>query len=478
MSEQELRRPSSSARMRTETAGAVGEIAWQREVVASTVDDPWACLEQAAGHRDWFAWHDGSRGLSFVAWGAVDRCQPAGKARFAAVRGWLSKLHERLPVDPATIEAALPLALGGFAFAPRDADDATGRWRRWPDAAFTVPERMILRLPTGMTVESTIRAGSEVALCSRPLVPPPPRVSEDLSLEGRERYEALVHSTVNRIEAGRLDKAVVARPATRRAPPGSHFDPVAVLRALRDGHPRALCFAVGRDDEVFVGASPETLVAMRAGALSTQAVAGTTRADDDADGRRLRASVKDDHEHALVVQSIEQALAPLCHRLQIGSRRLARAGDVHHIVTPIEAAPRPETTVLDAVAALHPTAALCGTPRQAAAAWLADREGFDRGWYGAPIGWLGSDGDGVFAVAIRSALVSPRRATAFVGAGIVRGSSPRAEWDETDAKLGPLRRAIDIGTVSHRTDGHRTEGPDPGDGERTEAAATQPRRLS
>ena len=148
-----------------------------------------------------------------------------------------------------------------------------------------------------------------------------------------------------------------------------------------------------------------------------------------------------------MVESIERALTPLCDEVTVGPRRLARAGDVHHIVTGIDATPRPGTTVVDAVAALHPTAALCGTPRAEAAAWIAEHEGFDRGWYGAPIGWLGPDGDGVFAVAIRSVLLSRSEATAFVGAGIVRGSSPDAEWRETEAKLGPVRRAIAAGCV-------------------------------
>lgn len=239
----------------------------------------------------------------------------------------------------------------------------------------------------------------------------------------------------------------MARPATLAAG-GGRFDPVAVLRALREGHPRALCFAMARDGEVFLGASPETLVAMHGGVLATQAVAGTTKADEDERGLRLRRSAKDDHEHALVVESIERALAPICDDLVVGPRRLARAGDVHHIVTGIDATPRPGTTVVDAVEALHPTAALCGTPRADAAAWIAAHEGFDRGWYGAPIGWLGPDGDGVFAVAIRSALVTSDEATAFVGAGIVRGSSPEAEWRETEAKLGPVRQAIQSGRIA------------------------------
>jgi isochorismate synthase len=443
--------------------------AWQREIVASNTSDPWQRLEEAADHADWFAWHDGVRGLTFLAWGALDRCQPRGPERFAAVRSWSLRIRKLFGEDHASDGAGLPLALGGFAFSERRGTpdgSATDRWCHWPDADFIVPEHLVARLPSGLTLQATVRPGAD-------WTPPAPSsyavpsAAEDAAMESREHYESLVRATVNKIAAGDLVKAVVARPASRRAGAGTRFDPVAVLRTLRSSHPRALCFAMGRGHEVFLGASPETLVSMQAGALTTQAVAGTTRADEDRDGLRLRASSKDDHEHALVVQSIESSLRPICHRMNVGSRRLVRAGDVHHLVTPIEASPRAETTLVDAIAALHPTAALCGTPRDAAAGWLAEREGFDRGWYGAPIGWIDREGDGVFAVAIRSALVGHRAATAFVGAGVVRGSSPRAEWDETEAKLGPVRRAIDGGTAEDGSDA--TAG---------EPATSRPRRLA
>ncbi|HHH30995.1 MAG TPA: isochorismate synthase [Polyangiaceae bacterium] len=429
---------------------------WGLAVNASDARDPWERLEMAAGHRDWFAWHDGRRGLSYVAWGAVARFSPRGPDRFAQVRDWIAPLVDRLPAEAPGLMGALPLAVGGFSFTPRCAEPGP-LWGRWPDGAFIVPETIVARHPTGTSVTATLRPprGWRVPSATDPQ---PNRAGPRLTtVESREHYEQLVTATVRRIDAGGLEKAVIARPATILASDRRRFDPIAVLRALRDGHPRAVCFAMARGGEVFLGASPETLVAMHGGLLATQAVAGTTKADEDEGGARLRRSAKDEHEHVLVVQSIERALGPLCDDLTVGPRRLARAGDVHHIVTGIDATPRTGTTVLDAVAALHPTAALCGTPRHEAAAWIAEREGFDRGWYGAPIGWLGPDGDGVFAVAIRSALLSDHVATAFVGAGIVHGSSPAAEWEETEAKLGPVRRALDAGLAVDRTPGTHAE---------------------
>lgn len=443
----ELSRPSPSPLRRADAPrGPAPATRWRWDVQTSAPNDPWERLEDAAGHPEWFAWHDGRRGLTYVAWGAVDRLTPTGPSRFEAVRDWAAALVTRLSPDASGLRHGLPLAVGGFAFAPRHGIPGA-RWSRWPDAAFVVPETIVVRQPTGKTLTATMRPPPGwSAPGPAPRAPDgPERRRRHEAVESRQHYEQLVAATVERIGAGGLDKAVVARPATIAARGGARIDPVAVLRALREGHPHAVCFAMARDGEVFLGASPETLVAMHGGALVTQAVAGTTKADEDEGGLRLRRSSKDEHEHALVVQSIEQALGPLCDGLTVGPRRLARAGDVQHIVTGIDAMPREGTTILDAVAALHPTAALCGTPRAEAASWIAAREGFDRGWYGAPIGWLGPDGDGVFAVAIRSALVGGDAATAFVGAGIVRGSSPDAEWRETEAKLGPVRRAIAAG---------------------------------
>jgi salicylate biosynthesis isochorismate synthase/menaquinone-specific isochorismate synthase len=119
-----------------------------------------------------------------------------------------------------------------------------------------------------------------------------------------------------------------------------------------------------------------------------------------------------------------------------------RLRNVQHLFTPIQANTAASTTVLDLVEQLHPTPALGGQPREHAMAWIRAREGLDRGWYGAPVGWIDAQGQGEFAVAIRSALVGYREASLFAGAGIVAASDPEREERETRIKLRAMLGAL------------------------------------
>jgi salicylate biosynthesis isochorismate synthase len=191
--------------------------------------------------------------------------------------------------------------------------------------------------------------------------------------------------------------------------------------------------------EVLCGATPELIAHVRDGVLRTQAVAGTGASD------ALLRSEKDRHEHELVVADIVDAL----ERIGIVAEAAAEpnvvpSGDIAHLVTPIEARLPHGIGVLDVVAQLHPTAALCGTPRGPARTWIRDHEGFDRGWYGGPIGWADDHGNGTFVVALRCALFSADRrlVRCFGGAGIVAGSDPRLEGEETAAKMRAAQRCI------------------------------------
>ncbi|MEZ4442426.1 MAG: chorismate-binding protein [Polyangiaceae bacterium] len=359
------------------------------------------------------------------------RFEHRGEDRIELAKAWCSRIAERFG-EPGRAEVGLPLTVGGLSFAVAGDPGHEGCWRNWPDLSLFVPKSLIFRGALGPCREARIGRAALPGVALLPTAPTSARPEDE-----RGRYESLVRATVTAIAAGEVEKVVLARAAQL----GVVVDPVRALRQLRESHPAAICYAFGRSGEVFLGASPETLVALEAGRLATQAVAGTTRADRDLGGVALRDSPKDDHEHQLVVDSIVSSLETCCDEVKVEPRRLARAGAVQHIVTPIEARPREDVRALDIVAALHPTAALCGTPRAQAARYIARHEGFDRGFYGAPIGWLDATGEGVFAVAIRSALVATET-TAFVGAGVVAGSAPAAEWDETEAKVGPVRAAL------------------------------------
>jgi isochorismate synthase len=220
-----------------------------------------------------------------------------------------------------------------------------------------------------------------------------------------------------------------------------------VAARLRGAYPGCTLFAVGRGAATFVGATPERLARVQGDRLDAAAVAGTaprgatTRADRDV-ARALLESPKERAEHAHVVDDLHARLQPLCASVTLppGPRVLVTE-TLQHLHTPVRARLRAGYGLLDAVAALHPTAAVCGVPRAAALAALRSHEHLDRGWYAGGVGWLDSTG-GEVAVALRCALLRGPDALLYAGAGIVAGSTWHAELDETRLKLRPLLGAL------------------------------------
>jgi isochorismate synthase len=220
--------------------------------------------------------------------------------------------------------------------------------------------------------------------------------------------------------------------------------------ALRERFPACTLFAVGEGDAVFLGSSPELLVRVRGEQVESAALAGTAPrgASQSADrelGETLCDSRKNGDEHAIVVRHLQSALAECCDGIEVDAEpRLLKTRTVQHLFTQLRARRRRESPVslLELASRLHPTPAVGGAPSAAALEWLAANEGIERGWFAGPVGFVQSDGDGEFEVALRSALVRGDGATAWAGAGIVARSQPRAEFTETELKLrtvlGPL----------------------------------------
>ena len=219
------------------------------------------------------------------------------------------------------------------------------------------------------------------------------------------------------------------------------FDRRALLRRLVAQQPG--CFVYASDG--LVGASPELLVRRRSTTVESRPMAGTAVAGgSDAPLRALAASAKEGHEHRLVVDAIADALGALCHELEVApAPDVAVFGPVAHLVTPIRGRlVTPVPSALELARVLHPTPAVGGTPRAAALEAIAGLEGFERGRYAGPVGWVDARGDGEWAIALRGAELDGNRARLVAGAGIVAGSDPDAEWAETEAKLEPMLRAL------------------------------------
>lgn len=256
-------------------------------------------------------------------------------------------------------------------------------------------------------------------------------------------YRGAVDAAVQRIRAGELSKVVLARDLVGRLPAGG--DLRLVLAELALGYPDCWTFAV----DGLIGSSPETLVRADHGTVSARVLAGSTARGVDALSDQeaavgLATSTKDLDEHEYALQSLLSSLRP--HSRNVTTSEVPftlKLPNLWHLASDVEGTLSDGSTSLDLIAALHPTAAVAGTPTAAALGLIRELEPFDRGRYAGPVGWVGADGDGEWAVALRCAEVKPDGTiTAYAGAGIVTESDPDMELAETKMKFRPVVEAF------------------------------------
>lgn len=311
-----------------------------------------------------------------------------------------------------------------------------------------------IRQPAALLIPASVRD-------TLPPVPdvglPAVRIAETLPAPRvhRARIEAALH--LLRDAENPLEKVVLAR-ALRLVADGP-LDPLAILGRLVGADPQATAYLAdlspaGFPDSVLVGASPELLVARRGDQVTCQPFAGSAprSADpgvDAANSAALAASGKNRHEHQLVVDTMCEALAPLCRSLEVAPEpELSATAALWHLSTPIRGTLRQtSTTAIDLALALHPTPAVGGVPTAAAVDMIAELEG-DRGFYAGAVGWFDARGDGRWVVAIRGAVLAAdrRSALAQAGGGIVAQSDADEEVAETTTKFRTVLRALGVPT--------------------------------
>ncbi|WP_434625255.1 isochorismate synthase [Pseudomonas sp. Z1-29] len=422
--------------------------------VVATVD-PLSLLERAQGYHDSYAfWKARDPAVCMFGWGTEVEINVQGETRFSEVQAlWRSLLEHSVCRGPLG-----PRLVGGFRF---DVDgDKDPCWRDFPDACMSLYKTLVVHAPDRdwLLCHCYVDPGADVAL----LVASYKKHIELLC--GREKklahgssnfalyepanagqWKSKARLAVEKIQCQAFTKVVLARSVQQ-----VHDEPInpgALVRAL-SSNSQAHLFAFSRGDSCFVGATPERLACVLDGNLHTHALAGTTRRDEDAAidrrlGEMLFESSKERHEHALVVEAIREALTPLVSELEISQEpTLHCLPKVQHLNTAIRAQVKGEVSLLNIVAAMHPTPAVAGHSRQAALDYIRKHEELDRGWYAAPLGWLDADGNGDFIVGLRSALVSGVNCRLFAGCGIVSDSDPEQEYQETCLKLSGLQQAL------------------------------------
>ena len=416
------------------------------------------------------AWASPHQAVSFVAVGALLEHRPTGEERFAESANWWGPIAQSMASqrpDGTPVRNPVPACLAGFAFQAnqRRSDD----WESWGDAALCVPEVLIWTRDNHTYAVFTIDTATDniaektrelqtklngwLARASPPDAEPatPDPIAQPRSDSDWTQWRDRVQSAQKRMADGTLTKVVLARSQSFSPADAHTFDPLATALALRNRQVHSTTFLICRKDgRAFLGSSPEVLVRLHDTCVETVALAGTRRRGtgraDFALGAALMDSDKDRLEQQLVANAITEALAPVTDDLELSAApEVVRHPDVQHLRTAISARLKGDATIFDLVQQLHPTPAVGGLPRDSALEWLGDNEHLDRGWYAGPVGWLNETGDGEFVVAIRSVLMEPNTASAFAGCGLVSGSDPADEWEESRVKLQTVRRGLATG---------------------------------
>ncbi|NNC42337.1 MAG: isochorismate synthase [Acidimicrobiia bacterium] len=416
--------------------------------------DPLAIVA-GADHEDTFFWQIPVGNRSFVGIGQAWETTSDGVNRFKDLDAAIDHVRDTTtlvgePISPtlgagfAFAEAsdwnALPPALARLPRLAHVQDGEDSYWQiatRIGEPGSTRSERIARELITGMQ--------SIMDLAATPL-PKPIAIGAVPTPGDDPAYRKLVSAGLKSIHRGEFDKVVLARSVDTPATPA--LGPL--LARLRQQHPEAATFAVG-NGVVFCGATPELLVRWSAAdeTATSAALAGTTRrGTTEAEDASLAAELLNDPkqlaEHQFVVDHLLDRFSSSGMEPRSSATDLMKLSNVQHLRTAVVATGSVPDGVLGLADQLHPTPAVGGTPDSTALDFINRHEGLDRGWYAGPVGIVTLDGDGEFWVALRCALLEKDHTTLFAGAGIVAGSDPDSELEETTLKLQNLGALIGL----------------------------------
>ena len=378
------------------------------------------------------------RGEGLVGWGRAVEFTAQGPQRFSDAEAWWRGVVASAVVrDEVGVPGTGPVAFGSVSYAAGSPAGAT----------LVVPE-VVVGCRDGRWWLTTV---SEASVPPTPdlRVQDPPREPEGVTFSdgalSPAQWAGRVSEAVSRITGGQLDKVVLARDLGVRA--GEPVDPRWLLQRLAERYDTTWVFSV----DGLVGATPEMLVRLEKGLVTSRVLAGTIRrTGDDAHDLALAASLarssKDLEEHEYAVRSVADALRPHCSSMNVPeSPFVLHLSNVMHLATDVAGVLNDATTSLALAASLHPSAAVCGTPTAVADEVIAELEEMDRGRYAGPVGWMDAAGDGEWGIALRCGAydpADPAQLRLFAGCGIVAGSDPESEVAESDAKLVPMRDAL------------------------------------
>ena len=372
-------------------------------------------------------------GEGLVGWGIHSTTTVSGRDRFEQAREWWHRQLETFAISDSVHGSGTgPVLFSSFSF------------DRNEESVLVIPKVIVGQKGS----QSWITWIGDI---TQPLLPE----SADSASQGTftftdgsittDAWKERVAQAITRIEKTGVDKVVLARDLIATAT--ADIDARPILKKLAAEYPSTWTFAVAG----LVGATPELLLRLSRGMVTSRVLAGTIpKTGDDAKDLALAASLarssKDLEEHEYAVRSVAEALEPFCSSTNVPeSPFVLHLANVMHLATDVTGALIKSKQRVDAFSllkSLHPSAAVCGTPRNIAFDIIDEIEGMNRGRYAGPVGWIDASGDGELGIALRTGQITGKEIRIYAGCGIVAGSNPEKELEESAAKMIPMRSAL------------------------------------
>jgi menaquinone-specific isochorismate synthase len=392
-----------------------------------TVESQSASLLEELEDPRGLAWVQYGEGL--VAWGEAARITIApGADRFKRATAALNELFSTLEVTDEVGELGSgPVAFGAFTFDPLERG-----------SVLVVPSIVVGRRNGRSWIT---RIGREPKV-DRNEAPEDDRIRYWGPSAPEVGWLDAVTTAEKAVRNGELEKVVLAR--DMRVWSKTELSPRRLVKRLAERFPECYAFSV----DGLIGATPELLVRTEGDRVTSVILAGSIRrganeAEDDQLGRSLLNSAKDAVEHDISVRSVTDLWDRFCETMTIASSpTLLKLANVQHLATEIQGDMREARSALEIAGTLHPTAAVCGLPRDSAVDMIRRLEGMSRARYAGPVGWVDAQGNGEWGIALRCAELDGGNARLFAGGGIVAGSTPEGELDETRIKLLAMQSAL------------------------------------
>lgn len=394
--------------------------------------------------------------FSFIALDEVYNIVENGTGRFAAtdkkLKGFTDKLIDNWE------KQGLPLFAGAMKFTVEHSDDS---WKDFNDSLWFIPEIVICNMEnknylvynyfaeqafskTRLTEKFRLRVENIFDILSSPQNDFLPKVttSTGQTPKDRKKWKILINQALDQIKEDHIKKIVLARKVELQLK--EELNITKAINLLKNDYPNCLLFAYHRGKSTFFGATPELITKLSGGKIEIDAVAGSigrgkNEKEDKELEKTLASNKKDLDEHQYVLEHIKKVINKIGNKVTLSERpSVKKLKNIQHLLTKTSAELKPDTSIMEILSELHPTPAVCGFPKDTALNLIKKIENQRRGLYSGIIGWFNSNNEGEFAVAIRSAVTYGNKLIAYAGSGIVEGSEPDAEFEETEMKLKPI----------------------------------------